>query len=102
MGRSEKELKTIIGSFYSNFFVPTIDNRDELCIRVFYFFSFFSHAKLGSTDNHRTGLRDVSFYSLFSPDLNQLKKFQKSFPSVFDFSSYFERIKEASSLILID
>ena len=46
---------------YEEFFVvPTIENGEELCIRVcfsfFFFFLFVFDAKSGSTNNYRTEL----------------------------------------------
>ena len=52
-------------------FVPTIENGQELCIRVC--FGFF-HANSVTTNNDRTGLNDMSFLSSFNRDLNDIKK----------------------------
>ena len=51
--------------------VPTIENGEELCIRVCY--SFFVHAKSGTTNNdRRTGLNDISYYRACSRDSNHI------------------------------
>ena len=43
-------------------FVPTIENGEELCIRVFSFFQVFVfHAKSATAINDRTGLSDISY-----------------------------------------
>ena len=80
-------------------FVPTIENGEELCIRVCFSFCFVFHAKPGTINNDRTGLSDILYLSPFSRDLNHIKKFPKSFRSVeknsfeiFDFSSNFDRV----------
>ena len=59
------------------FFVPTIENGEELCIRMcFSFFSFVFHAKSATINNHQTGLSDLSFQRPFSRDSNHIKNFQ--------------------------
>ena len=46
---------------------------------VLVFFSASLHPKSGNTDTHQNESIDVSFYSPFSPDLSDYKKFQKDF-----------------------
>ena len=55
-------------------FVPTMENGQELCIRVC--FGFF-HAKAVTTNNDWTGLNDISLLSSLSRDLNDNKKKSK-------------------------
>ena len=38
-------------------------------------FSFFFHAKLGTTNDNWTGLSDISYKSPFVRDLNDIKNF---------------------------
>ena len=40
----------------------------------------FCHAKSGTTNNHRTGLSDISYQNQYSCDLNHIKKLQKNLP----------------------
>ena len=49
------------------------------CVLVF---SFCFHAKSGTTNNHRTGLSDISYGSPYSRDSNHIKKILNFFPSV--------------------
>ena len=49
-----------------NFF---FDRGEELCFECL----FFLHAKLGTINIHRTGLSDISYYSPFSCNLNDIK-----------------------------
>ena len=50
---------------FINFFVPTIENGEELWIRVCFSFFFVFHAKSATTNNHQIGLSDISYYSPF-------------------------------------
>ena len=62
------------GNFLFGFvlvFVPTIENGEELCIRVF--FCFFFHAKTTTINNNRTGFSDISKLSHFSRDSNDIE-----------------------------
>ena len=43
-----------------SFFVPTIENEEELGIQVCFSFFVF-HAKSGTTNNDRTGWSDISY-----------------------------------------
>ena len=68
-------------------------------------YSLFSTHYQVQTNNHQNGLSDISYKSSFSRDLKKIKKCPKSFPSVgknrfeiFDFSFYFEQIKQANRL----
>ena len=45
----------------------------------FNFFCFFFLAKLAATNNHRRRLSDISYYSTFSRDSNDIKNFQKNY-----------------------
>ena len=42
------------------FVAPTIDNGEKLCIRVCFSFFVF-HVKSGTTNDHLTGLSDISY-----------------------------------------
>ena len=64
---------------------------------VLIFFVF--HAKSG-TNNNWTGLSDISYSIPYGHDSNPFLRIHK-FSQRGDFSSYFERIKRASKLILI-
>ena len=60
------------------FFVPTIENGEELCIRVCFSCFFFSHAKSATINNHRTGLSDTWYWSplvVFRATLKNFKIF---------------------------
>ena len=41
------------------FIVPTIENGEELCIRVCFNFSLCFPCKIGTTNNHRNGSSDI-------------------------------------------
>ena len=59
----------------SVFFVTTIENGEEICIRVCISFFVFS-AKLSTTIYYLTELSDISFKNSYSRDSNQ------NFPNV--------------------
>ena len=69
------------------------------CVLVFFVF----HDKSGITNNDRTGLNDITYRNLYSRDSNLIKKLKKLYPTRekpnknFDFSSFFEQKKQASS-----
>ena len=68
----------------------------------FFLLLLFRPLKMGTLNNHRRGLSEISYESPFSRDSNHIKKIPKKFSSVeknrfeiFDFLSTFERIKRA-------
>ena len=55
-------------------FAPTVENEEELCIRVCFCFRllFVFHAKSGTMYYHRTELSDISYQSPYSRDSNHI------------------------------
>ena len=69
------------------------------CVWIFLLFVF--HAKPVNKKNNRTGLRDISYQSLFRGDFGKLfSSVEKKRFETFDFLSYFEQIKQASRLFI--
>ena len=58
--------------------IPTTENGESLCIRVYFSFFFVFHAKSEATINHRTGLSDISCQSTYSRDSINIKNSKKS------------------------
>ena len=55
--------------------VPTIENGGSVVFGWFNFSQFFVfHSKSGTANNHRTGLSDISYYSPFSRNSDDIKK----------------------------
>ena len=94
--------------FDMRIFVPTIENGEELRIRVCFSFSFFFvfRAKLGTTNTRQNRLSDIKNKSSFSRNSRRLKNFKKITPSIqrnqfeiFDFWSNFEWVNKRADLI---
>ena len=66
---------------------PTLENGEDLCIRVCFnsFFSSVFHAKSGITSNHSTDLSDI-ILKLFHCDSNRIfSRFEKNRFQIFGF-----------------
>ena len=59
------------------FVVPTIGLGRNFVFGCVFFPFFVFHAKFGTTNNHRNGTNDISYWNPFSCYLNDSKKFQK-------------------------